>query len=238
MERTYKTFDFHDFKVEISVRDPQNLDGYFGDDSVWNKAEATLIELVEKWWVPYTTEEGEAAFYGPKIDIKVKDAIGRDWQLTTVQLDFIQPENFDMTYTNEQGEDERPAVLHVAILGSSHRFMGVLIEHFAGAFPVWLAPTQIIILPVADAFNQYASQVAESMKLHWLRVKVDMASDSLNKKIRNAEKMKIPYILIVGEKEQTDNSVSVRETKSKEQYVLPAGEFSHKILEAYKNRTL
>ncbi len=123
MEKVYKTFGFNDFKVEISVRDSQNKDKYFGDDEVWSKAESTLIEMVQKWGVQYSVEEGEAAFYGPKIDIKVKDAIGRDWQLTTVQLDFIQPENFDMTYTNEQGEDERPAVLHVAILGSSHRFL-------------------------------------------------------------------------------------------------------------------
>jgi threonyl-tRNA synthetase len=123
MERTYKTFGFKDFKVEISVRDSQNHDKYFGDDEVWAKAEGTLIKLVKEWGAEYSIEEGEAAFYGPKIDIKVKDAIGRSRQLTTVQLDFIQPENFDMNYTNEKGEDEKPAVLHVAILGSSHRFM-------------------------------------------------------------------------------------------------------------------
>ena len=238
MERTYKTFWFEEFKVEISVRDPNNLDGYFGDDAVWTKAEATLISLVKKRGADYTVEEWEAAFYWPKIDIRVKDSIGRDRQLTTVQLDFIQPENFDMTYTNENGEPERPAVLHVAILWSSHRFMWVMIEHFAGAFPVRLAPTQIIILPVAEAFADYAQSIQTQYANAWLRIKVDTSNDSLNKMVRNAEKQKIPYIVIVWEKEENDKTVSVREFRSKEQYVSGKDEFESKVVKEYKERIL
>ena len=238
MENTYKTFWFDDFKVEISIRDPKNLDGYFGDDALRAKAEWTLIELVQKWWVDYSIEEWEAAFYGPKIDIRVKDSIWRDRQLTTVQLDFIQPENFDMTYTNEKWEPERPAVLHVAILWSSHRFMWVMIEHFAWAFPVRLAPTQAIILPVADVFYDYAHSVSNQFKDAGIRQKIDLSWDSLSKMVRNAEKAKIPYILIVWEKEVADQSVSIREFRSKKQYDLKRDEFVSQIVTEYKERSL
>lgn len=238
MERTYKTFGLDEFTVEISVRDPETPDAYFWDDAIRAKAEETLITLVKNRWVSYTVEEGEAAFYGPKIDIQVKDSLGRNRQLTTVQLDFIQPENFDMTYTNEKGEPERPAVLHVAILWSSHRFMWVMIEHFAWAFPVRLAPTQAIILPVADVFNDYAETVKKQLSDAWCRVKVDTSHDSLNKMVRNAEKQKIPYILIVWEQEQTDWSVSVREFRSKEQYTVGKDEFEVKIVKEYAEKSL
>ncbi len=238
MEKVYTTFGFNDFKVEISVRDSENKDKYFGDDEVWNKAESTLVEMVKKWWVEYSVEEWEAAFYGPKIDIKVKDAIGRDWQLTTVQLDFIQPENFDMTYTNEKGEDERPAVLHVAILGSSHRFMWVLIEHFAGTFPLWLAPRQVRLLSVADKFNNYAWEVYSRLRQEWIRVELDDSGDSLNKKIRNAEKMHVNYILVIGEDEVNSQSVAVRNYKTKEQSVMKIEEFSEMVRSEIKEKNL
>lgn len=238
MECTFKKFGFEEYKVEISVRDPNTPEKYFGDDVVRTKAEQTLISLVQEWWFSYTVEEGEAAFYGPKIDIRIKDSLWRDWQLTTVQLDFIQPENFDMKYTNEEGNSERPAVLHVAILGSSHRFMGVMIEHFAWAFPVWLAPTQAIILPVAEAFIDYAKSVWEKLSSAWLRIKVDDSHDSLNKMVRNAEKAKIPYIVIVGEQEMTDHSVSIREFRSKKQYRLWWDAFIQQIVDEYKERKL
>jgi len=229
MENVYKTFDFSDFTVEISIRDPDNLDKYFWDDKVRAKAEQTLIDLVEDRWVRYTVEEWEAAFYGPKIDIKVKDAIGRDWQLTTVQLDFIQPENFNMIYTNEKWEEERPAVLHVAILWSSHRFMGVLIEHYAWAFPLWLAPTQVQIVPVANKFITYASSVAQKLEDQNIRTHIDDSDDSFSKKIRNSELMKVPYTVIVGEKEETDNTVSIRIFKTKEQDTLSLEKFVEQV---------
>lgn len=238
MEKVYKTFWFSEFKVEISVRDSQNKDKYFGSDEVWNKAESTLIEMVQKWWVPYSVEEWEAAFYWPKIDIKVKDTIGRSWQLTTVQLDFIQPENFDMTYTNENWEDERPAVLHVAILGSSHRFMWVLIEHFAGVFPLWLAPRQVIIVPVMPMFDDYAEKILKELKNSWIRASADFSTDWLNKKIRNAEQMYNNYILVVWEQEQNSWSVAVRNYKTKEQSVEKLEDFKTRILEEIKEKSL
>ncbi len=217
MERVYKTFDFQKFKVEISVRDPGNKEKYFWSDEVWTKAEKTLIDVTKKWWVEYSVEEWEAAFYGPKIDIRLEDAIGRDWQLTTVQLDFVQPENFDMTYIGNDGDKHRPAVLHVAILGSSHRFMGVMIEHFAGIFPLWLAPRQAIIVPVGEKFNDYAEKVLWELKKAGIRAEADFSTDGLNKKVRNAEQSHINYILVVGEKEEKENSVAVRNYKTKEQ---------------------
>ena len=181
---------------------------------------------------------GEAAFYGPKLDFQFKDAIGREWQLATIQVDFNQPERFDLSFVNEQGEKERPVVIHRAISGSLERFIGVMIEHFAGAFPLWLAPTQIMIVPVADVFNDYAESCNQELRTKNLRAKVDYSDDSFAKKIRNAELMKIPYILIVGEKEQSDNSVSVRVYKTKEQYVESVEEFVAKRVEEYKSRSL
>ena len=238
MEKVYKTFGFNDFKVEISIRDMENKEKYFGDDEVWNKAEATLIEMVKKWWVEYSIEEWEAAFYWPKIDIKVKDAIGRDWQLTTVQLDFIQPENFNMTYKNEKGEDEKPAVLHVAILWSSHRFLWVLIEHFAGSFPLWLAPRQVKIIPVAEKFDDYAKKVEQELMSNDIRVSWDYSSDWLNKKVRNAEKMRNNYILVIWEEEEKAWTVSVRNYKTKEQTVEGLGDFVERMKEEIKNKNL
>lgn len=238
MEWVYKTFGFEKFKVEISVRDPKTPDMYFGDNDVWDRSEATLIEVVKRWWVEYSVEEGEAAFYGPKIDIRVEDAIGRDWQLTTVQLDFIQPENFDMTYIGEDGEKHRPAVLHVAILGSSHRFMWVMIEHFAGIFPLWLAPRQAIVVPVSNNFDDYGYEVLQKLKDAWLRAEIDDSNDGLNKKVRNAEKSHINYILVVGEQEQKDGSVAVRNYKTKEQSDENLQNFIGRAVEERNSRSL
>jgi threonyl-tRNA synthetase len=220
MERTYSTFGFNDFKVDISIRDPNYEKKYFGDNTLWDKAEKTLIEAVKKWGADYSIEEGEAAFYGPKIDIQVKDAIGRPWQLTTVQLDFVQPENFDMTYTGEDGKDHRPAVLHVAILGSSHRFMAVVIEHFAGLFPLWLAPVQVGMLPVAEAHEEYALRIQSQLREQGMRTLYLDAGESLNKRIREGEKKKIPYLLVLGDDEVKSGSVAVRNVKTKKQEIV------------------
>lgn len=233
MKEIYETFGLSDFKVEVSTRDPLNKEKYFGDDAVWSQAEETLIKAVHEWGVEYSVEEGEAAFYGPKIDIRVKDAIGRDWQLTTVQLDFVQPENFDMTYTAEDGTARRPAVLHVAILGSSHRFMGVIIEHFAGLFPLWLAPTQVALLPVAQAHEEYAQSVQSTLREAGIRCEYFDSSESLGKRIRNGEKAKIPYLLVIGDKEVEAKSVAVRNVKTKNQTDVSLESFvSHVAAEA------
>lgn len=167
-----------------------------------------------------------------------KDAIGRQHQLATVQVDFNLPERFDLSFVNEQGDNERPVVIHRAIAGSMERFMGVMIEHFAGAFPLWMAPIQMMIVPVADVFNDYAESCNQELRTRNLRAKVDYSSDSFAKKIRNAELLKIPYILIVGEKEVSDSSVSVRVYKTKEQYTMSLEEFIAKIESEVKEREL
>ena len=176
-----------------------------------------LIEHEEELW--------EAAFYGPKIDFKVKDVIGRYRQLSTVQFDFNLPERFDMTFTNPQWEQERPFMIHRALLGSLERFMGVLIENYAGAFPMWLAPEQIRIIAVADKFENYAQKVKEELVSKWYRVTVDYSSDSFSKKIRNGEIEKIPYLFIVWEKEESENTISWRSYKTKEQGTCTLEEF-------------
>lgn len=221
----YEHFGFQNFKARVSVRDPEHPEKYFGDDQLWKKAEEKLISSVKRWTDDFFVGEGEAAFYGPKIDIMVEDAIKREWQLTTVQLDFTQPENFDLTYTAEDGKYHRPAVLHVAIFGSVERFLGIIIEHFMGAFPFWLAPVQVRVASVVDKFNDYAQQVVKTLEEAGIRVELDDSSDSLGKKIRNAEMMKIPYVLVVGEKEEESKAVTARDYASKEQKEYSLAEF-------------
>jgi len=160
--------------------------------------------------VPYKIDEGEAVFYGPKIDIKVRDALGREWQLSTIQFDFVLPERFDLSYIAEDGKEHRPYMIHRALLGSMERFMGVLIEHYAGAFPVWLAPVQAVLIPIADRHVGYANGVAEKLREAGLRVEVDASSDRMNAKIRNAQLQKVPYMLVVGDREVEGSQVAVR----------------------------
>lgn len=213
----YEKFGFKNFRARVSIRDPNKPEKYFGDDALWNLAEKNLVEGVQRWGAEYFIGEGEAAFYGPKIDLMVEDALGREWQLTTVQLDFTQPENFDLTYTGEDGKPHRPAVLHAAILGSYERFMGIIIEHFGGAFPAWLAPVQVRILPVSDQFLPYANEVLDQLRNEGVRVEIDAAAETLGKKIRNAEHMRIPYMVVVGEQEVTNRTVAVRDYATKKQ---------------------
>ena len=217
IKKFYSTLDMiNDYWVRLSVRGPEGK--YLGSDEVWEKAEGALRAACEKFDLPFKIGIDEAAFYGPKLDFMFKDAIGRERQLATIQCDFNLPVRFDLSFTNEQGEKERPVVIHRAISGSLERFMGVMIEHFGGAFPLWLAPIQVQIVPVAEKFNDYAFQLKSQLNQLDIRAKVDDGSDSFSKKIRNAELMKIPYTLIVGEKEQNSDSVSVREFRSKAQY--------------------
>jgi len=237
IKKFYSTLGMiNDYRVRLSIRGPEGK--YLGDDAVWEQAEGALREASEKYQLPYKIGVGEAAFYGPKLDFMFKDAIGREWQLATIQCDFNLPVRFDLSFTNEQGEKERPVVIHRAISGSLERFMGVMIEHFGGAFPLWIAPIQFQIVPVAEKFNDYAFQVASKLKKADFRVKVDEGSDSFSKKIRNAEMMKVPYILIVGEKEESANEVSVREFRSKKQYVLGVEELMKQVEEERSKRKL
>ncbi len=195
--------------VSLSVRG-DDRDKYLGSDEVWQLAETALEDAAKKNNLNYKRVEGEAAFYGPKLDFMFKDAIGREWQLATIQCDFNLPERFDLSFINEQGEKERPVVIHRAISGSLERFMGVLIEHFAGAFPLWLSPTQVTIIPVSEKFDGYAQDVYTQLKARDIRVELDNSNDTLGKRIRKAEQGKTPYILVVGEKEVAEKTVAIR----------------------------
>ncbi len=237
MKKIYKIFNFTDYKVEISVRDPLNKEKYFGSDKVWEKAEKILIESTEKTGLEYSVQEGEAAFYGPKIDIKVKDSIGRDWQLTTIQLDFNQPENFDMNYTGKDGKKHRVVVIHVAIFGSFERFIGILIEHFAGAFPLWLSPVQVVITSISEHQQEYADQVYKKLKEEGIRVEIDDSNESLGKKIRLAKMKKVPYIIVIGDKEKEAKTITV-EGRTKKLEGVTLEKFIEKIKREIEEKAL
>jgi len=228
-------FGFKEFNVYLSLRDPNNKTKYAGNDEGWDFTQKVLEEVANEQGLNYTKEEGEAAFYGPKLDYKIKDCLGREWQCSTLQFDFNLPERFDMNFVNEKGEKERPYVLHRALFGSFERFLGVLIENYAGAFPTWLSPVQAIIIPVSEKFNDYGEKVIEKMKEKNIRVELDNSDESLGKRIREAEKQKIPYILVVGEKESADKLVAVR-SRDKKQEVLKLEEFIEKIEEEIKEK--
>jgi threonyl-tRNA synthetase len=203
-------FGFTDNKIELSVRDPKNPGKYAGSDALWRQAEASLVKALETRGYPYERMEGEAVFYGPKIDIKIKDAIGRLWQCTTIQFDFNMSERFGMTYIGEDGQEHRPYMVHRALLGSLERFFGVLVEHYNGSFPLWLAPVQAVILPIAERHEAHAKALDEKLRAAGLRSSVDLSREKVGKKIRQAEVEKIPLILVVGDKEVERGSASLR----------------------------
>lgn len=225
VKEVYETFGFTKFRARVSIRDPKKPEKYFGTDEIWHMAEKNLIEGVKRWGVEYFIGEGEAAFYGPKIDIMIEDGLGREWQMTTVQMDFVQPKNFEMQYISDDGSKQYVAVLHVAIFGSFERFMAIIIEHFGGAFPYWLAPIQVRILPVSDTYLSYAHEIEEVLQIAGVRVEVDDATESLGKKIRNAELMKIPYMFVIGEKEACDAKIAIRDYATKKQEVTTVEDF-------------
>lgn len=220
--------------VSLSVRGPEGK--YLGSDDVWEKAEAALEKAAKENDLPYKRVEGEAAFYGPKLDFMFKDAIGREWQLATIQCDFNLPERFELSYTNEAGEKEQPVLIHRAISGSLERFMGVMIEHFAGAFPVWLSPIQARVLPISEHHLDYAYEVQAALKAAGVRVDVDAASESLGKKIRGAKMEKIPYLLVVGDKEAEDRTVSAEGRGDEKLGALPLAGFVERIVEEIRTR--
>ena len=222
----FKTFGFEKFKVELSVRGAADNKGYLGSDTDWANAENALVNALNKRAISYERIEGEAAFYGPKIDIKVEDSIGRLWQLSTVQFDFNLPERFEIEYTGEDGQKHRPVMVHRALFGSVERFFGVLIEHYAGAFPFWLAPVQVAVLPITDRINEYAESVASELRRAGFRVEANLKSDKIGAKIRDAQINKVPFMLVLGDKELEDNKIAVRERK--------AGDIGQMSLEEFK----
>ncbi len=205
-----KTFGLNDVRFRVGTRDPNN-EKYVGDEANWNIAERQIIEAVEEVGLPYSIEPGDAAFYGPKLDFVVKDVLGREWQLGTIQVDYNLPERFDIHYKDEDGENKRPVMIHRAPFGSLERFVGILIEHYGGDFPLWLAPRQIAIIPIADRHNEYAESLRQELHDAGMRAEVDDTSNRMQAKVRNAELSKIPVMLIVGDKEQEAREVSTRE---------------------------
>ncbi len=214
IEEVYKKFGFNDFWVRISTRDPKNKEKYIGDEKVWQESEEALTRLIQKRGWKHEIGVGEAAFYGPKLDFIFKDVIGRDWQLSTIQLDMNLPQRFNLEYTDSDSSKKAPVVIHRAILGSTERFLGILIEHFGGAFPAWLAPVQVKIIPISEKHISYAEKIKKD--LAGFRTEVDADNESLGKKIRNAEKEKVPFLAIVGDKEMESRQISLREHGGKD----------------------
>jgi len=211
-----RTFGFHDLRYELSVRDPKNTDKYAGMDNDWDKAELSLTKALEAEKVDYKRMEGEAVFYGPKIDIKFFDAIGRNVQGPTIQFDFNLPARFDINYIGKDGNPHNVYIVHRALLGSIERFVAVLIENYKGHFPVWLSPIQVKIMTITEKFVSYARKVTDTLKSNLIRCELDTRNEKINLKIREAEKDKIPYMLIVGGREEKDNTVSVRQRHGKD----------------------
>jgi len=224
-EAVLKTFGFHEFKVELSTWDPNDRAHYAGSDENWDLAVGSLQRALDRKGIAYKTIPGEAAFYGPKIDIKLVDVLGRLWQLSTVQFDFNLPARFELEYVGEDGERHQPVMVHRALFGSVERFFGVLIEHYAGAFPLWLAPVQIGLVPISEKHHAYAQKVEAELKAAGLRVETDVRNEKMNGKIRDFANQKTPYILVFGDKEQEANAVSVRTRGKGDQGSMPLAEF-------------
>ena len=210
IEIIFKALKFENFEAQISLRDPSNTEKYVGTDENWERAESAIVEACKEKGLPAVVEYGEAAFYGPKLDFMVKDALGRRWQLGTIQVDYNLPERFDLSYIGSDNEKHRPVMVHRAPFGSMERFVAVLLEHCAGDFPLWLTPDQVMILPVSEKYHEYAEKLNEMLKRNEIRTLIDMRSEKIGRKIRDAEMKKVPYMLIVGEKEMNETSVSVR----------------------------
>lgn len=220
-----KSFGFSDIAAYLSTRPEKAV----GDPKRWDDATEALRRAIEKEGLSYEVDEGGGAFYGPKIDLKIKDAIGREWQLSTVQFDFNEPERFDMTFVDRDGTEKRPYMIHRALLGSLERFFGVLIEHYAGAFPPWLAPEQIKVIPVSDAYDEYAESVVSELKKAGLRASGDYSDNRMNAKIRTAQNLKIPYMVILGEREKENNEVSVRYRTGRQENSITLGSFIKQV---------
>lgn len=224
IQLVFQTMGFDDFRARLGTNDP-NSDKYAGAPEMWAKGISAIRHAADKVGMKYTVEEGEAAFYGPKLDFIFRDVLKREWQLGTVQVDFLLPERFDLEYTGEDGQKHRPVMIHRAPFGSMERFVGILIEHFNGAFPLWLAPVQATVVPITDRHNEYAHQVSRQLRAAGMRTAVDDGSDRMNKKIRNAQLQKVPYMLVVGDKEMENNAVAVRTRDEEDRGALPIAEF-------------
>jgi threonyl-tRNA synthetase len=233
----FETYGLTDYWVRLSLRDPMKAEEYIGSEEVWNTAEADLRSAAERRGIAYEVGIGEAAFYGPKVDFMVRDALGREWQCSTIQLDFNQPENFELEYIGEDGQPHRPVMIHRAVTGSTERFMALLIEHYAGAFPVWISPVQAMVIPIADRHIEYAGKVLQKLKAAGIRAEVDARGERMNAKIRDAQMQKIPYMLVVGDKEAAAEAVSVRLRTNVDLKSLPLAQFIERVSSISKSKS-
>ena len=234
----FKALDFKDYEAQISLRDPNNKEKYIGSDEVWEQAQNAIIEACKEKGLPAHEETGEAAFYGPKLDFMIKDALGRRWQLGTIQVDYNLPERFKLEYTGSDNEKHRPVMIHRAPFGSMERFIAVLIEHTAGHFPLWLTPDQVVILPISEKFNDYAHQVADYLNENDVRTIIDERNEKIGRKIRDNEMKHIPYLIIVGEKEAAEGLVNVRKRGGQgEQESMTMQQFAQKIQDEVRQMT-
>ena len=231
IDSIYKTFGF-EYHLELSTRPEDSM----GTDEEWEVAENGLREALEELNLPYKLNEGDGAFYGPKIDFHLRDCIGRTWQCGTIQLDMQLPQRFDINYVGQDGEKHKPVMIHRVAFGSIERFIGILIEHYAGKFPVWLAPTQVKILPISDKYNDYANEVKKALFAKGIRVDIDDRAEKTGFKIREAQLQKIPYMVVVGEKEASENKVSVRSRDNGEVADLDLNEFMATVLKEIEER--
>ena len=233
----YRDFDFKDYSFRLSLRDPKDTDKYFGNDELWEKSENELREVLKEMNVDFYEAEGEAAFYGPKLDVQVKSAIGHDVTLSTVQLDYQLPERFDLTYIDENGNKVRPVVIHRAILGSLDRFIAFLLEETKGAMPTWLAPTQVTVLPVKNEYHlEYAKKVDELLRSNHVRTKLDDSDEKLGYRMRESQVMKIPYTLVLGNNERDENTVTYRKFGSQEKITISLDEFMTMLKDEIENK--
>ena len=230
----YKVFGFKDIKAYLATRPEESV----GEQSQWDAALESLRKAIVAEGLEYQMDEGGGAFYGPKIDLKIKDALGREWQTTTIQFDFNEPERFNMVFVDSDGQHKRPYMIHRALLGSLERFFGILIEHFAGAFPVWIAPEQIAVIPVAEGFNEYAQKVASELKLSDLRVSAELSDERMNAKIRGCQNRKIPYMLVVGQREADEGTVSIRLRDGTQLPAMKIADFIQYAADKIKTRSL
>jgi len=232
----YRAFGFklEDVKVYLSVRDQQS-DKYAGNDKGWELTEKTLEKVAKEKNLNYQKDIGGAVFYGPKLDFKINDAIGREWQCSTLQFDFNLPARFDMDFINDKGKKERPYMLHRALLGSFERFIGLLIEHYAGAFPVWLSPVQVKILSVAKKHNIYCQELAEKFQNNDIRTEIDESDETVGNKIRKAVNEKVPYMLVIGDKEMNSSQLNVRDRGQKETREISSEDFINEVKQKIAN---
>ena len=238
IQLVFNTLGFSDFRTRVSFRDPKNKEKYGGEDAMWVQAEKDIKEVADAMHLNYYVGIGEAAFYGPKIDFMVRDVLGRTWQLGTVQVDYVMPERFDLEYTGADGQKHRPVVIHRAPFGSMERFIGVIIEHFAAEFPLWLAPVQVAVLPITDEHVDYATEVCHQLKGAGIRVELDDRNEKVGYKVRDWELKKVPYMLVVGEKEKASNTVSVRQHKKGDLGAVSREAFLSKTLDAIQHKSL